>query len=527
MQSFFDWMEVSGEWRSPWLMLGKGPSFAKRLNYDLGKFNLLSLNHAVREQPVLVAHAIDLDVLQACEDVLSQNAGYLVAPWVPHVGNKAGRHTLEELLPRNSVLKDFGARERLLWYNLSTAGTWRHVLRHGSRKDYVREGSPIVDVRFFSATAALDLLVQAGVRTVRSLGIDGGASYSREFDDLRGSTLLANERSSFDAQFTQIARTIMSTGVDYAPLDLDAPVRVYVGSQEAQMLSVKVLEYSIRKHASLSVEVHPLHERGAGIEIPVPADVNNRPRTPFSFQRFLIPSLAGHEGRAIYVDSDMQVFKDIRELWTLPFQGNDLLAAREPGETGRKPQFSVMLLNCDTLHWEIAEIVAALDRGELTYETLMYDMAVAPRIDAAIDPAWNSLERHKEGETALVHYTDMNTQPWVSTQNPLGHLWVRDLLDAVQSGFISRAYVQEHVERGFVRPSILHQIDTGLEDPLLLTGHGRSLDKNFVPPYRKMANYRGGRLAAPAHLIRAALRHLYHRTGVARLHDKVKGAVAS
>jgi hypothetical protein len=29
----------------------------------------------------------------------------------------------------------------------------------------------------------------------------------------------------------------------------------------------------------------------------------------------------------------MQVFKDIRSLWTAPFDGADLLAASEPGDT--------------------------------------------------------------------------------------------------------------------------------------------------------------------------------------------------
>src|SRR5689334_22832572 len=132
------------------------------------------------------------------------------------------------------------------------------------------------------------------------------------------------------------------------------PIRVYVGSQEAQMLAVKVLEFSIRRQASLPVEVFPLHH--TQIEFPLPKDVRNRPRTPFSFQRFYIPALAGFQGRAIYLDSDMQVFRDIRELWTLPFEGADLLAVREPGESGRRPQFSVMLLDCDALAWNLSDI---------------------------------------------------------------------------------------------------------------------------------------------------------------------------
>jgi hypothetical protein len=265
---------------------------------------------------------------------------------------------------------------------------------------------------------------------------------------------------------------------------VEMPIHVYVGSQEAQMLAVKVLEFSICERTDAQVQVHPLHE--AQVEFPTPKDVRNRPRTPFSFQRFYIPALKGFQGRAIYLDSDMQVFRDIMELWTLPFDGADLLAAREPGESGRRPQFSVMLLNCGELRWNLSDIVAALDRGELTYETLMYDMAVARKIRAAIDPSWNSLERYVEGETGLLHYTDMPTQPWLSIDNPLGYLWMRDLRQAVDRGLIPRAYVEEHVRRGFVRPSLLYQLDHELDEAKQLPGKARKLDVEFVAPYKRL-----------------------------------------
>lgn len=265
---------------------------------------------------------------------------------------------------------------------------------------------------------------------------------------------------------------------------VELPVRVYVGSQEAQMLAVKVLEFSIRERTTAEVVVYPLHE--ARVEFPLPTDRRNRPRTPFSFQRFYIPALKGFRGRAIYLDSDMQVFRDILELWALPFEGADLLAAREPGDSARRPQFSVMLLNCEELRWDLAGIVAALDRGELTYETLMYDMAVARKIRTAIDPSWNSLERYQEGETGLLHYTDMPTQPWVSANNPNGALWMRDLRRAVTEGFIPREYVEDHVRQGFVRPSLLYQLDHHVDDARDLPRQARALDAEYVAPFQRM-----------------------------------------
>lgn len=519
MKSFFEWWATSGiSPDRPWLVLGKGPSFGKRHDVDLSRFMTLGLNHVCREQRVHVAHAIDLDVVDDCADVIDAQCDVLVMPWVPHTKNEgaipllqhptklSSRH-LGQLSEEHPVLKRLNAEGRLLYYNLST-----NPSPHG--------GTPVIGVRYFSAEAALNLLATAGARHVRSLGIDGGTSYSQDFSDLRDKTLLANRRASFDRQFQEIARTIMTTGLDYAPLDIESPVRVYVATQDAQMLSVKVLEYSLRKHASLTVEVFPMHL--GGISVPMPKDDRNKPRTPFSFQRFLIPELAGHKGRAIYLDSDMQVFRDIREVWTLPFQGASLLAAREPGATGRKPQFSVMLLDCAALAWRIEDIVAQLDRGELSYEDLLYQMKVAPSIRADIDPSWNSLERYEEGVTGLLHYTDMGTQPWVHARHPFGYLWVRDLLEAIDAGAISRALVEEHVLKGYVRPSLLHQVDARLEDGLLLPKSVSDKDAAFRAPFESIHRHGGSAWTNPTVKVKAVARHLYYRSPLAAIERRVR-----
>jgi hypothetical protein len=362
----------------------------------------------------------------------------------------------------------------------------------------------VVRVKFFSAVAAVNLLAQAGVRTIRSLGLDGGAAYSDEFIDLKDKTLLANSRSSFDRQFEEIARTIATTGIDYAPLNIASPVRVYVGATEKEMLPVKVLEYSIRKHASMSVEVIPLHR--SGISIPPPKHPQNQPRTPFSFQRFLIPALAGYHGRAIYLDSDMQVFKDIRTLWTMPFDGADLLTVRSAGASERRPQFSVMILNCEALDWDIDKIVRSLDENQLSYEQLLYQMALAKNIRADIGPEWNALE-HFSRDTALLHFTDMNTQPWVSRENPLGHLWIRDLIDGIDAGAVSMDLLQREIAAGHVRPSLLYQVENRIHESLLLPRKARQIDLKFLPPYRSLPSYRRSLGRQVGRRLRAWVRH--------------------
>jgi hypothetical protein len=498
MQSFFEWFEKSDVNKSrPWLILGKGPSFSKRREFDLSPYHTLSLNHAVREQVVTVAHMIDLDVVDTCGETIFTNTEYLVLPWFPHVNNLPGRRSLEELARMNTVLRMLNEQGRLLWYNHSRARE-----RRGD--------SPVVRVRYFSAEAAVNLLAQAGVRKIRSLGVDGGAAYSEDFRDLKDKTLLSNRRSSFDRQFEEIARTISVTGIDYAPLDMDSPIRIFIGATEVEMLPAKVLEYSIRKRASMSVEILPLHR--SGIAIPVPKNPKHQPRTPFSFQRFLIPVLTGYQGRAIYLDSDMLMFKDIRALWKMSFNGADLLTVSEPTHTSRRPQFSVMVLNCETLRWDIREIVRALDEGRLTYEELVYEMTIVKNVRASIGPAWNALEEFSERETAVLHYTDMNTQPWVSKDNPLGYLWTRVLIEAIDAGAISMDFVKQEVAIGHVRPSLTYQVENRVEDGLLLPRGAREMDRNFVPSYQALPGHSGTSWLQPQKRLRALARHCYQKS---------------
>jgi hypothetical protein len=470
VKHFIDWFRAGCDAATPWLMLGKGPSFARLNEFDTAGHERLALNHVIREGPARVAHIIDIDVVDACADAIEADAGVLVMPWFPHVKNQVGERTLEQWVAEKPVLKRLDAAGRLLWYDLRTAKS-----RRGPH--------PVIHAGAFSAETALDLLASAGAHAVRSLGVDGGDAYAGRFDDLKDVTRLNNGQPSYDRQFAGFASIILRTDVDYAPLTIPSPVRVYVGSQEEQMLCVRVLDYSIKRHASLTTKVMPLHH--GGIEFATPRDPANRPRTPFSFQRFTIPQLNGFQGRAIYVDSDMQVFRDIRELWTLPFDGADLLACPAADGSTRRPQFSVMLLDCERLaHWTPQAVVESLDSGRLNYEKLMYEMALAKEIKATIPPHWNSLERYEAGRTSLLHYTDMNTQPWVHRGNPLGKLWTDELKRAIDDEFITMDEVREHVSRGWVRPSLLDELEGGL--PAKLPGVGWWHDRPFVAPYRKL-----------------------------------------
>ena len=450
--------------RKSWLLLGKGPSYGLLNRTHLSDFYVCSLNHVVREHPVDLAHAIDIDVVVDCAEAIERNARFLVLPFFPHVNHDPTAKSIDDFAREIPVLQRLKLQRRLIWYNLS------------SSKKAVGE-SPVVVAKFFSAEAAVNILAQCGVKTIRSLGVDGGNAYAGNFDDLKGKTLLANTLTSFDGQFQQIAKTIRTKNLFYAPLHVQAPIRIFVGTDKSQMLAAKVLEYSIKKHASMSVSVVPLCD----LAVPLPRDPKNNPRTGFSFARFLIPSLCGYEGRAIYLDADMLVFSDIAALWTVPMNGADIVCAEETSGSGRIRQYSVMVMNCANLNWNIDGVVQGLDDGQYDYRQLMHEFClVSPeKINADVPYEWNSLEFFEPGKTCLIHYTDMPSQPWVSSRNPNGAIWYQYLRDAVDEGFISEQEVCQEIEQGHVVPALLHRIGLPAHEK------HKALTRSFVPPYKQ------------------------------------------
>lgn len=457
-RSFFEWfrgrVDAHG---APWLLLGKGPSFGKLDRFDLTGYQTLSLNHVVRELPVTAAHLIDWDVFVDAAEAIERNAQVMVAPWYPHRRNRAGRLNLDQLCLQHPALQRLRDQGRLLWYNLSTAPE-------------VRLGSPIVEATSFSAEAALNLLALAGVRRVRSLGIDGGTAYSQQFFDLRNRTLLSNGQPNFNRQFAKIARTLLRTGIDYAPLDVESPVRILVAATDSQMLSFKVLEYSIRKHASMSVSVVPVDP--VGIEFLQLRDDPDLLRKPW---HFALPHRVGHIGRAICMHSDMQVFRDIRRLWEWPLEDGQISTTYQTLEN--RPRFGVAVMDCPSLA-AIEQIADQLKQGPLDQESLR-ETPLGKRMRFDLGTAWNSCERFSRDQTALLHFTDIRTRPWVSIANPLGHLWVGDLIEAVDHAFLTLDDIEQHVAKGHVRPSLIYQVKNRILDAQTLSTKVVAMDERF------------------------------------------------
>lgn len=246
----------------------------------------------------------------------------------------------------------------------------------------------------------------------------------------------------------------------------ESPIRVFVGSDRSQQLAVDVLAHSIRRHTDATVEVVPMID----LDMPTPKDPRQGQRTGFSFARFCIPALAGYRGKAIYMDADMQVFRDIRELWNIPFDGckvviqedvkhNETSTAKEGAPQSRIKQCSVMLLDCEALDWKIDTIIAGLDQGSYDYEELMYHLCILEEdeVKYGVPYEWNSLEHWDQG-TCLLHYTDMYTQPWVSVRNPLGRIWFEEVRAMLADGSLTLPQLEHEIAEGYFRPSLIADV---------------------------------------------------------------------
>jgi hypothetical protein len=464
LQHFFDWSGRHVDPGQPWLILGKGPTFAVRDRFDLSGYKLLSLNHAVREQAVSLAHIIDLDVVHDCADALERHAACVVLPWYLHVKNRPGRQALPEVLAHSPVLRLLNDQSRLLWYDLSTGPQ-----RHGP--------GPVVHATYFSAEAALDLLALAGVRRVRSLGVDGGASYSAAFGDLARQTLLANGQPGFDLQFQGMARTIHGTGVDFAPLDQPSPILACVLSAERTALADRVLEYSIRRHSSMSVRVERIRS---------PDDIE---RAADALAAESSVTSSGPWRRAIMIRTGSLVLDDLRKLWIRPLEREVVEVPRET-DAGHSATGAAAFVVTAADPRRLSALSGAVCRAGHPSAMRLPDAGLVPSLPAF----WSQRDRFEPGITSILSYADPTLQPWISCAHPFAHIWVAMLVEGVCEGFIPLDLIRTEVRLGHIRPSLLDQVERGNPEPLLLSLAARRRDAGFLP--------RGGPRPAQVPLLR-------------------------
>ena len=185
----------------------------------------------------------------------------------------------------------------------------------------------------------------------------------------------------------------------------------------------RVLEHSIRKHATCPVEMHWM--RSGDPEWPASEDGRNdswnlgRPvdqawpkqgwGTPFSRFRFAIPEAMGFQGRAVYMDADMLVLGDVAELLAVNLD--------KPWVTCHPSITDVSVIDCAAfkrIGWpSIAEMKRERHKAFHDCQRLQAKGAIS----ATLPWSWNirdSATPHAawHADSRLLHYTSVPHQPW-------------------------------------------------------------------------------------------------------------------
>ena len=148
------------------------------------------------------------------------------------------------------------------------------------------------------------------------------------------------------------------------------PLNIFIGMDQVESVAWHTLAHSIMSLASVPVSITPVFRRNLD-------GIYTRKRDPqqsneFSFTRFLVPFLSRYEGWALFMDCDMLVRTDIKELFDLADPDKAVMVVKHDytphdkvkylGNTQydypRKNWSSVVLWNC--AHPKNAEITPEL-----------------------------------------------------------------------------------------------------------------------------------------------------------------------
>jgi len=191
------------------------------------------------------------------------------------------------------------------------------------------------------------------------------------------------------------------------------PVRVFVGCAPDGLdaESLAVLEYTIRKHASLPVEITWM------MQSPDPASPfggwnTSAWATPFSAFRWAVPELCGFAGRGLYMDSDVIVLADLAELWRQDFQPGKVVLAKGGAQAWR---YCVSLWDCAAMRDHLPPI-AAMKRDAGTHRTLCRFFAQSQKLVQGFAGNWNCLDGEQYADLAdpdikILTTTSMPHQP--------------------------------------------------------------------------------------------------------------------
>ena len=192
-------------------------------------------------------------------------------------------------------------------------------------------------------------------------------------------------------------------------------MRIFIGWDSRFPEPALVLEWSLRKHSSIPLDIHFLKYAELQREHGFNREPDPLASTEFTYSRFLTPYLCDYRGKALFIDNDMLCLSDIAVIDQLPMDGLALRVTKHDYQPvaktkmdgcqqtsyPRKNWSSFMWMDCSKLTLWTKEVVETASGAYLHRFEDIPDEQIGD-----VDLSWNSLDH----VTKLVHWTSGG--PW-------------------------------------------------------------------------------------------------------------------
>ncbi len=213
-------------------------------------------------------------------------------------------------------------------------------------------------------------------------------------------------------------------------------VRIFMGTEPHQHRAERILIWSVTqtRDPARRYEIHLMKDL-AGFD-------RRGWKTGFTYFRYAIPALAGYEGRAIFNDVDQIYFTDPAELFDTDMGDAGVLCINER-------ETSVMLIDCAKMAdaWRLEQAQTGREGGHkhTFFRAQMHEKGLW----GPLPGEWNARDwEYKKGESKLLHYTTVHSQPWRPfptelhyRNSPEGEIWHAMERAADEAGF--NAFTEE------------------------------------------------------------------------------------
>lgn len=212
-------------------------------------------------------------------------------------------------------------------------------------------------------------------------------------------------------------------------------IKIFIGYDPREAIAYHVCANSIIRHSSLPVSFTPLALKNLGEYTETHNDGSNQ----FIYSRFLTPSLNDFTGWAIFMDGDMLVRSDIKELWDLRDPSKAVQVVKHNYTTKmtekylgaknenypRKNWSSVIMWNCahPKNRQLTSEFIEKATGAQLHRFTWLDDSDIGE-----LPEEWNWLpdEYGPNPEAKLLHYTLGTPSFHEFATTPMGDEWHRE-----------------------------------------------------------------------------------------------------